>query len=543
MTDGDSLRILGIMVVAAGAFALIARKLRVPTIVGYLSAGVLLSPLLTLMGDGEDPVQIISRAGIILLLFLVGLELDLSRIGELGHRAFLIAALQMGLTFTAGTLLSLLLGFGWQTAPILGAALTFSSTVVAVKVLTERKETLSLHGKIAIAVLLFQDFAAILLLTLMAGFDTESALSLSGILGRMTLVLGGMVLLVLFSLLAGRHLLSPLLTWAAPRPAMLFLWSLCWCFLLVQVAHSFHLSHEIGAFLAGVSLSRLPFSHELSRRVNPLMHFFIAVFFTTMGLDIDLKLGGGTWMAVGALSLFALAGKFLIVLLAARTAGIGGRAAFRSATLLAQISEFSLILIALAEDKGLVDGTETGLVGLVGLITISLSAWGIQHRERLHRMLLAPLGFLMAGGTEETARAPSPLEGHVIVVGMNTLGISIANRLVDRNLTVLAIDTSPGHLAYQRCRTLLGDAADRTVLDEARLSRALLLVSALHIEDVNNFLAWHCRQLGVPCAIHAVEFTETSLLMDLDITYLMLPKVDGVKLQERKLRDMGILEA
>ncbi len=543
MTAESLAEVLGAMVVLAGLFAWAAWWMRIPTIVGYLLAGALISPLASLAGDVEDSVDLVSKAGIVLLLFLVGLELDLSRLRELGIRAILVALWQMALTFLLGLLLTLALGLGWMASLILAAALTFSSTVAVVKVLTERKEAGRLHGKISIAVLLLQDFAIIILLALMAGIDPQAPFSLQGLAQDMARVLGGMVLLLGATLLAGRRLLDPLFSWAAARPRALFLWSLCWCFLLVQAGHLFGLTHEIGAFLAGVSLSRLPFSHELCRRVNPLMHFFIAIFFIAMGLQIDLDLELRQWLAVGLLSLSALAGKFLIVLWAVRSMRFGSTAAFRSAALLCQISEFSLILVALAKDKEMAGDGEVAIVGLVGLLSMSCSALLVQRQEDLCRWLRRRPSWrrLIPDLPARTGPSASSLEGHVIVVGMNSLGRGIARRLVQQGQEVLAIDTIPRRLARQECRTLLGDATDRSVLEEARLSQARLLVSALHIEDVNSFLAWQCQALEVPCAIHAVEFTETSLLMDLDIAYLMLPKVDGVKLQNRKLQEMGIL--
>ncbi|MDA7510830.1 cation:proton antiporter, partial [Verrucomicrobia bacterium] len=257
MVDEDFIRNLGVMIIAAAVFALIARRLRVPTIVGYLLAGVFLGPLTNLVGNAEA-VSLISEAGIVLLLFLVGLELDFAKIRDLGKIALLSGTGQIVVTLLLSLGCCLLLGFDLQTSLVMGAALTFSSTVVVVKVLAEKKELDSLHGRIGIGVLLVQDLVAILLLTILAGLEKDAAFSLSDTIWKTIKAIGGMITLLAIALIASRYLLLRLLTWAATYPGMLFIWSLCWCFILVQIAHWFHLSHEIGAFMAGVSLAQLP---------------------------------------------------------------------------------------------------------------------------------------------------------------------------------------------------------------------------------------------------------------------------------------------
>ena len=243
MIDEPFIRNFGIMVIAAAGFALLARQLRIPTIVGYLLAGVFLGPLTQIVGDA-DAVAMISELGIVLLLFLVGLELNVAKIRHLGAVALLAGLGQIVVTLILGLGCCLLLGFDLTTALIVGTALTFSSTVVVVKVLTEKKELDSLHGRIGIGVLLVQDLVAILLLTVLNELEADAAFSLSNTLRNTTLAITGMILLLALSLAAARFLLLGLLTWASTYPGMLFIWSLCWCFILVQIAHWFHLSRS-----------------------------------------------------------------------------------------------------------------------------------------------------------------------------------------------------------------------------------------------------------------------------------------------------------
>ena len=543
MVDEDFIRNLGIMIIAAAIFAMIARRLRVPTIVGYLISGVVLGPLTHIIGNAES-VSIISEVGIVLLLFLVGLELDIAKIRNLGKVALLSGTGQIIVTLILSLGCCMLLGFDLQAALIMGTALTFSSTVVVVKVLSEKKELDSLHGRIGIGVLLVQDLVAILLLTILAGIEKDVAFSLGDTAGKTVRAIGGMITLLAIALLASRFLLLRLLNWASTYPGMLFIWSLCWCFILVQIAHWFHLSHEIGAFMAGVSLAQPPFNHELGRRVNPLMNFFIAVFFTSLGINLNLDLPARYWLTAAALTAFVLIGKFGVVMVTTTRLKIDEKSAFFSGTLLCQISEFSLIFASLAFSKGLINETILSVIGLVGLSTISLSAYAIQYKSLLYRALKHRKILDLFGAEERQSQAePSTLlSQHIILVGVNSLGTIIAEQLSAQGETVLAIDTNPQRLNQLNCRTLVGNAEDWAVLEEANLPQAKLLISALHIEDTNDLLAYRCRQLHVSCAIHAVDLAETNNLLEMDVTYLMIPKVDGIKLQNDKLNQMGILD-
>ncbi len=540
MADLEFIETLGLMIFTGAIFALLAHKFRIPTIVGYLVAGIVLGAF----SQSSESVEVISEIGIVLLLFLVGLELNVNMIRDLGKEVLKLASGQIVGTVVLGAGVCLLLGFDGKSTLTVAAALIFSSTVVAVKSLTEKRETDAKHGRVAIGILLIQDFLAIVLLTVLAGLDQNTEFSLQKTLVNLLLVVLAVTVIFALSYYASRHLVQRLLTRAAAYPEMLFIWSLCWCFALVELASFLKLSHEIGAFVAGFSISQMPFAHELSRRVSPVMHFSIAVFFISLGVGLDLALPLQAWIAVAVLSVVILFGKFAIVTFAAVGLRLDKRTSCFSGLLLNQISEFSLIFVALAQKKGLIDETTFSIVGLVGLVTISISSWGIQHKEKLY-LNARRNRWLKRFASLQTASPPPEtpaLTQHVIVVGMNTLGATIAQKLLDRGETVLAVDTNPYRLAPLNCHKLMGNAENQTILEEARLRHAKLLVSALHIEDTNELLAWRCQRLGIPCAIHAVVVEEAADLLELDVTYLMIPKVDGIKLQTRKLGKLGFLE-
>ncbi|MCU0788296.1 MAG: cation:proton antiporter [Verrucomicrobia bacterium] len=538
------LRQLGWIVIGAAVCSLVARSLKLPSIIAYLVAGLILGPWTGLV-ELTGSLELISEAGIVLLLFLVGLELSLDKIKGVGKVVLLAGLAQVALTFAGGFLLSRALSFDLTESVFLALALTFSSTVVAVKLLEEKQQFNSLHGRVAVGILLFQDLVVILLLTLLDGFKPGVSLDLA-VAGESVLqALGRMLVLIVAVMTVSRYVLPRPFAWAARSPAALFIWSLCWCFFVVAAAHWLHLSEETGAFLAGLSLAQLPYNHDLRRRVHPLMNFFIAVFFVSLGVQMDLGAATKEWDLALYLALFAIAGKFAIVMFTLARLKFAERTAHFTSTTLAQISEFSFILTAAAVQAHWVSPRILSLVGWVGLVSFSLSACFIIYNEVLyfwsrHLGLLKP--FLAPRHNPKEVK-PRHRFNHIIVVGMNTLGREIARRLHERGESVLAVDTDPHKLEGLPCDTLLGDVEYQAVLEEAELPHARLLVSALRIEPTNDLLAFRCKQAGIPSSIQVVDLSVTDNLLEMDVKYLMISKVDGIKLQNRELLRRGLLKA
>lgn len=533
---------LGVIIIAAAVFSLLAKRLQLPTIVAYLLAGLLLGPIAGIV-QITDSLELISEVGIVLLLFLVGLELSFDKIRGMG-RAVLWAGLgQLLITGIGGYAVAALLGFRPVEALFLAIALTFSSTVVAVKLLEEKHEFNQLHGRLAIGILLIQDLAVIVLLTLLSGLGSDDSLTLSAIVIGVAKALGGMALLLVGVMLASRYLLPRPLAWAAQSPPTLMCWSLCWCFFIVVAAHALHLSPETGAFLAGVSLAQLPFNQDLRRRVHPLMNFFVAVFFVSLGVQIRLNEAVPHWPEALVFIGFALIGKFAIIMWVLARLNVGEKTAHHAALTLGQISEFSFIFMAAGVQTGWIGSNVLSLVGLVGLVSFSVSSYLIVRGDWVYDLLrhAGVLRLFRAREKPPLADRRTPRSGHIIIVGLNTLGRLIATQLHERGERVLAVDTDLRKLADLPCETLHGNVEYLSLLEEAGLQDAKLLVSALRIETTNDLLAFHCRQAGVPCSIQVVDLYVTDNLLEMDVSYLMIPKVDGIKLQTTELIERGYL--
>lgn len=276
---------LGFVVAAAALMLLLGRPLRLPSILCYMLAGLVLGPATGLLGNSES-VELFSELGIALLLFLVGLELSVARMRDLGGIALRVGLVQVGVTTVAGAVLAALLGFGREDALVLGLALTFSSTVVVVKLVDRIGGVDSAHGRIAIGVLLVQDVVVAIVLTLLGGLGGEGAtgIALAAGIGRAAL---GLVALSVVAWAAARWVLPGLIGRIAASSDTLFVVTLTWCFLVLLGAEWLHASLELGAFAAGLAVAPLPYAHELARRVRPLADFFLAVFFVSLGAGMD----------------------------------------------------------------------------------------------------------------------------------------------------------------------------------------------------------------------------------------------------------------
>jgi Kef-type K+ transport system membrane component KefB len=541
VADPELLRTLGYMLVAAALVVLAAERLKFPSIVGYILTGLVLGPLTGLLAVGEA-IHVISEVGIVLLLFLVGLELSLDKIRDVGRVAVVGGLMQMVITSGVGFGLGRLLGFATMPSVFIAIALTFSSTVVVVKLLEQKKELHSLYGRIGVGMLLMQDLAVILVLTFLAGLGTPEATSLPAIASSLGLAFGGTILVVGLALGAARWVLPWAFAWIAASPAGLFIWSLCWCFLLVLVAELLHLSPEIGAFLAGVSLAQLPYSHSLRRRVHPLMSFFLAIFFVALGIQMELGAAMEQLPAALVLSAVVLLGKPLLFMWLVARSGYGRQTAFLTGITLAQISEFSFIAVAAGLSVGLIDESILSLVGLVGLVTIAVSSYLIQYSGQLLARAEATGFTRLFGAPQDPEETPEEvLRDHVIVVGMNSLGKCLVHDLAGRGERVLAIDTDARKLQDLPCSTLLGSTEYVSVLEEANLPEAKILISALQIEDANNLLAYWCRVYGVPASIHAFDRSVVDELREIGVSHLMVSKNTGVRRIAAELRSTGVL--
>lgn len=532
---------LALVVVGAAALLVASRFLRVPPILAYMVAGLILGPLTGLLQLSES-LDLFAELGVGLLLFVVGLELSLDKIRTFGRTALVAGTAQVALTFALGAAVALAFGMTQPAALITGLVAAFSSTAVVVKLLDRAGNMESTHGQLAVGILLVQDVLVVVVLTAVGGLGGAEGAAGASPVRDLLVAFGAMGALVLVGAAAARWPLRRVVPWLSQSPDALFIVGIAWAFGFIVAAETLHLPVELGAFIAGVILAQVPYTEPLRRSTHPLADFFLAVFFVTLGARIETASMVADWPAALAISVFVLTVKPLLITLILGVLGQQPRVALLAGLTLGQISEFAFILAGLAMAAGLVEEAYLGFVGLVGLITIGASAVLVPLAPRLatwldRRDLLSKL----PGPAADAEPSSRPLEGHVVIVGMNTLGRILVERFTGLGERVLAIDTDPHKLEGAACSTLAGDVTLPSVFAEAGIPHAKLVASTLQIEDVNSLVAFRCNRLGVPVSIHAFDPSLIDELLEMGADHLMVSKHDGIRSVEDGFRRLGVI--
>jgi len=451
-----------ILSIAAGMGAL-GSLLRQPLIVMFIFVGICVGPSWLGIATLGTEIEILSRMGIALLLFLVGLRLDLQVIRSMGPVALATGLGQVLFTSVIGFVIALLLGLDVVAAVYVAVALTFSSTIIIVKLLSDKREIDALHGRIAVGFLIVQDIVVVLVMIVLSAVGGAQA-------GRhpawdAALILGKGLLLLLCIGLLMKLILPRLIHWLAHWQELLILSAIAWAMALAALGDWLGFSKEVGAFLAGVSLASTPFRDAIGGRLVSLRDFLLLFFFIELGAGLDLSLVGAQVFSAVVLSLFVLIGNPLIVMVIMGAMGYRKRTSFLAGLTVAQISEFSLILGALGMALGHITGQTMGLITLVGLITIGLSTYLILYSHPLYDRLARPLRiFERQFPYRETRDESQPLESSAFILcGLGRYGSQIARTLRHTGASVLGIDFDPQVIAAWRKHQYpvqYGDAED-----------------------------------------------------------------------------------
>ena len=476
---------------------LLAKALRQPVIVSYIIVGVVGGPaVLGLVSAEEDEIKLLAKLGIAILLFLVGLKLDIHLIRAIGPVALLTGLGQVILTAVLGFGLALLLGWDLTSAIYIAVALTFSSTIIVVKLLGDRRELDQLHGRLAVGVLIVQDILVVLaMLTIVTvGQPGEQALA-----SEIAVTLGGGVVLFGIVALLARFVLPRLLEWMAKNQELTLVFGVSWAVALAAISAWLGLSMEIGAFVAGVALASTPYRESLGARMVSLRDIMILFFFIELGSSLTLDGAVSQLLPALLVTLFILVGKPAIVLLVMTLQGYRATVALRTGLTLAQISEFSLILIALGYSLGQVNEDVLSLITLVAIFTITISTYFISYQDRLIALLqplVAPLESRFRKGAEEDAQR-HPYDA--IVIGAGRLGSDIVRGLRGEGAELLVVDLDPRALksvAPSGVDTLYGDAGDPDFIKVLPVHETKTVVCAAPDRSTNLVVLESLQRLG-----------------------------------------------
>lgn len=452
------------LLVLAAAVGLVGVLLRQPLIVSFIAVGILAGPSVFGLAQSEEHINLLAELGISVLLFLVGLKLDIRLVRTLGLVALMTGLGQVAFTSIIGFAIGLALGFDAITSLYVAVALTFSSTIIIVKLLSDKREIDSLHGRIALGFLIVQDLVVVLAMIVLSavGVGTKANAAASDVA---MIFVSGIAMLIVVGIFI-RYVAEPLVERLARAPELLVCFAIGWAALFAAAGDFLGFSMELGGLLSGVSLASTRLREAMAARLAPLRDFLLLFFFIALGTHLDLSLVGEQAPSAIIFSLFVLIGNPLIVLVIMGAMGYRKRTGFLAGLTVAQISEFSLIFMAMGVSLGHVGAESLGLVTLVGVITISLSTYMITNSHWLYARLEPLLGPFERAGTPREAEEqemPTAARYDVLLFGLGRYGGAIAQRLRARGLNVLGIDFNPAVVKRwheEGLEVVYGDATD-----------------------------------------------------------------------------------
>jgi Kef-type K+ transport system membrane component KefB len=475
---------LAVCIVAAWLFGVVAHVLRQPVLLAYLAAGYVIGPSGIGFITSEESTRSIGSIGLVLLLFVIGLEIDLKRVLGASRTIVATATVQILGTLTAGVLFFRLLGFrlgdGHFEALYLGMAAFVSSTVIAVKILADRRELDTLAGRMTIGIAVLQDIAVIVFLGLQPALGDPSLLVVFRTLFRIGVLIG-------LAVGVSRYLLPPLFRRVAKLPELIAVGALAWCFVVAALADSLGLSHEMGALVAGVAISTFPYSVDVTAKAAGLRDFFITLFFVGLGLKIPPPEPGPLAVAAG-ISVFVAATRFVTVMGPLRLLGLGNRVGFLTTLNLVPLSEFALVIVTVGIRHGHVDREIFAPIvyAFIGLAVVG--SYAIARSDPLFRRIEPWL--VRVGLRDDVSSAvPAPATGpgtDIFVLGFSWSASSLLEEITRHQPGYLprlaVIDFNPEvhrRLVARGVRAIWGDVSQRDTLEHAGVAEARLVLCTL----------------------------------------------------------------
>ncbi|HMO33390.1 MAG TPA: cation:proton antiporter [Lacibacter sp.] len=530
-----------LILVLAALLGALGQLLRQPLIVMFIALGILVGPSVLDLVKSKDNIRLLAEIGISILLFIVGLKLDVRVIRSVGKIALLTGLGQVIFTSLVGYLIGLALGFSPLHSFYIAVALTFSSTIIIVKLLTDKKEIDSLHGQIAIGFLIVQDLVVILVMIVLSAMRMERATTLGADLLK-TLASGSILLLLTY--VAMKWIIPRLSYFLARSQEILTLSAIAWALGLASLGEIMGFSGEVGAFLAGVSLASSSFKDVIGSRLVSLRDFLLLFFFVHLGANLNLGVIGNQVSAALIFSVFVLVGNPLIVLIIMGVMGYRKRTSFLAGLTVAQISEFSLIFAGLGLAIGHITEDTVGLITLVGIITIGLSTYLILYSHRIYESLAPFLGLFERKHPyrENHASASSGQQVDIILIGLGRFGSRIADNLDNYpHLSYMAVDFDPTvvkeyeakgrtirygdiedpelpeQIPFWDARCIISTVPDKNIsLHLLRILKAQgyagkIIVTALNESDYGDLQPYAPDQILLPYQIAADNFYTTQL--------------------------------
>lgn len=526
--ESDIFRELSILIAVGAGVSFVMRLIKQPLIIGYILTGLIVGPSALHIVKDSHTIELFAQIGIALLLFIIGLGLNPKVVRHVGRVAGIVGLFQIAFTTLLGYSAALLLGFDTKTSLFIGVSLSFSSTIIILKLFSDKREQSRLYGKITIGILLVQDIVATVALIFLTASGSDKGLSPTtfGIL-----VLKGLAVSVPMFLIA-YHILPRLRTYIAGSQEFLFLFAIGWGFGAATLFKTIGFSVEIGALLAGISLASSPYAQEIGARLRPLRDFFVVVFFINLGSLLSFESIGSQIAPVLLLSFVVVFLKPLFTLIPLGLLGYTKNTSFKSASSLAQLSEFSLVFMILARDLGAVPQSVVTILTLVALVTITCSSYFIIFADRLYNYFERHLTLFERSHLGEKKEKHGSYE--LILFGYKKGGAEFVKLFHTMKKSYVVVDYDPEVIELMEHRSvhyMYGDATDLELLEEVNLEHAKLVISTISDFPINIFLVKWLRKSNVKAVFicSAESSHQASELYNEGAAYVIMPHFIGTE--------------
>lgn len=516
---------LSLIIMLAAGVSFIMRLIRQPLIIGYIITGILVGPSVLHLVSAPETIEVFSSIGIALLLFIIGLGLNPRVIKEVGRVSSVVGLFQVGITALLAYGAGIILGLSTTESLFLGVALAFSSTIIILKLLSDKKEQNRLYGKIATGLLLIQDLLAIgaLVFATSSGSGSFSPNELVWLVIKGTLIATPVFII-------GASVLPRLNKLVAGSQEFLFLFAIGWGFGIAALFELAGFSLEIGALIAGVSLAGLSYTQEIAARLRPLRDFFVIVFFISLGTRMSFGNMGLLVPAIILCGVIVILVKPMIVMGLMGLLGYTKRTSFKTAITMAQISEFSLVFVILGNKQGLVSNEVISIVTMVALVSITISSYMIIYSDKLFGIFEKDLSLFERRKTHYEQESRHHYE--LVLFGYQKGGHEFVKVFDTMKKHYVVIDYDPDVidiLERRKINYLYGDAMDIGLLEEAGLDKSQLIVSAISDYQTNLFLIKLMSKMNPHAVVilHADTFEQASELYQLGASYVVIPHYIG----------------
>lgn len=513
------------LIALCAGISMVMRLLKQPLIIGYIITGLLVGPSLFGIVKSPETIDVLGNFGVALLLFIVGLGLNPRVIKEVGKVAVLTGVGQVLFTTFFGFWIATTLGYSATTALFIAVGLAFSSTIIILKLLSDKKEQNQLYGKISIGFLLVQDIIATFALVAVsaAGNGSFSYDDFLPLLGKGALLFVGVFFLAHF-------VIKPMTNFLSKTQELLFLFALAWGFGIATIFYELGFSVEVGALLAGAALATMPYAQEIGSRLRPLRDFFIIVFFIALGTKLNVADVQDVLGHALIFSALVLVGNPLIVTTIMGLLGYTKKTSFKTSLAVAQISEFSLIFALLGAKNKLITEQTVALLMVIAVITIAISSYMIIYSDSLYKFLEP---YLRLFERKKVRKEPKSKAGYeAILFGYRKGGSEYANvfKQLKKRFTVIDYDPEAiDELENRNIPYIYGDATDLELLEEIDLSRVKFVVSVITDHETNLFVLHHLSQHNPDCVVivHADNVQQAIELYGLGASFVVLPHYIG----------------